>query len=201
MPKIDPRVDAYVAKAPEFAKPILVHLRKLVHQACPDCEETIKWGVPSFDYKGPFCSMASFKAHAIFGFWKTALIADPKGVMVREGMGSLGRITSLKELPSDKVIKDLIKSAVKLNDDGVKIEKPKKTTEKKELVIPDYLIKAIKKNKKAWFTFNEFSPSHKKEYVEWIVDAKSEETKERRMETMMEWLEEGKSRHWKYQKK
>jgi uncharacterized protein YdeI (YjbR/CyaY-like superfamily) len=200
MPKIDKRVDAYIAKAPEFAKPVLTHLRKLVHEACPDCEETIKWSTASFEYKGPFCGMAYFKAHCVFGFWKTALIPDPKGILVKEAMGCLGKITSVKDLPSDKVIKDFIKAAKKLNDDGVKLP-ARKPKEKKELVVPDYMLKAIRKNKKAFFTFEEFSPSHKREYVEWITEAKTEETRLRRMETMMEWLAEGKARNWKYQRK
>jgi uncharacterized protein YdeI (YjbR/CyaY-like superfamily) len=199
MPKLDPRVDAYIANSPGFAKPILIHLRKLVHKACPGCEETIKWGVASFDYKGPFCSMAAFKAHCIFGFWKTALIPDPKGILTREAMGSLGRITGLKDLPSDKVIMDFIKLAVKLNDEGIKLPAVKKKPAK-PLVIPDYFTKALKKDKKANATFEAFSPSHKKEYVEWITEAKTEETRERRMATALEWLGEGKARNWKYQR-
>src|ERR1041385_8201652 len=123
MGKKDKRVDAYIEKAKPFAQPILKHLRKLVHQACPECEETIKWSFPCFDYKGIFCSMASFTGHATFGFWKTALLKDPKGILdnKNDAMGSLGRITSLKDLPSDKVIIDFIKQAKKLNDDGVKL--------------------------------------------------------------------------------
>jgi uncharacterized protein YdeI (YjbR/CyaY-like superfamily) len=199
MPKLDPRVDAYIDKSPDFAKPILTHLRKLVHIAVPESEETIKWSVPSFDYKGPFCSMAAFKAHCIFGFWKTALIPDPKGLLTRQAMGSFGRITSVKDLPSDKVIMDFIKAAKKLNDEGVKLPPIKKTTAIKPLVIPEDFTEALKKDKKANATFEAFSPSHKKEYVEWITEAKTEETRARRMATALEWLAEGKARHWKYQ--
>ncbi len=204
MPKIDKRVDAYIAKSPEYAKPILKHLRKLVHTACPEVEETIKWGFASFDYKGPFCTMAAFKAHCVFGFWKTALLNDPKGVLSEkkdEAMGSLGRITSIKDLPSDKVIIGFIKAAKKLNDDGVKLPPRKKETAKKDLIIPDYMIKTLKKDKKAFAAFEAFSPSHKREYVEWITEAKTDETRNKRIATMLEWLAEGKSRNWKYQRK
>ncbi len=201
MPTIDKRVDAYIAKAAPFAQPILKHLRKIIHAACPDCEETMKWSIPSFDYKGPFCSFAAFKAHCVFGFWKTALIDDPKGILAENkdrAMGSLGRITDIKDLPSDKVITAFIKSAKKLNDDGVKLPARVKKTETTPLEIPDYFIKFLKKNKQAFATFEAFSPSHRKEYVQWITGAKTEETRNRRMQSAIEMMAEGKSRNWKY---
>ena len=206
MGKRDNRVDAYIEKAQPFAKPILTHLRDLVHKACPDVEETIKWSFASFDYKGPFCSMAAFKQHCTFGFWKYALMKDPKGYLGErfnkggEAMGNLGRITGMKDLPPDKVIIDLIKQAKKLNDDDVKLP-PRPKTEKKELVIPDYFTKALSKNTKALQVFEGFSPSHKREYVEWITDAKTEDTRNRRMDTALEWIGEGKGRNWKYERK
>ena len=206
MGKKDKRVDAYIAKAQPFAKPILAHLRELVHKACPEVEETIKWSFASFDYKGPFCSMAAFKQHCTFGFWKYALMKDPKGYLGErfnkggEAMGNLGRITGMKDLPPDKVIIDLIKQAKKLNDDDIKLP-PRPKTEKKELVIPDYFTKALSKDKKALQAFESFSPSHKREYVEWITDAKTEETRNRRMDTALEWIGEGKGRNWKYERK
>lgn len=123
MPKKDPRVDAYIEKAQPFAQPVLKHLRKLVHQACPGVEENIKWSMPAFEYKGPFCGMASFKQHAVFMFWKTALLKDPNGYLAAKttAMGSLGRITDKKDLPPDKVILDFLKQAKKLNEEGVKL--------------------------------------------------------------------------------
>lgn len=199
----DKRIDAYITKAQPFAQPILKHLRKLVHQACPEVEETIKWSFASFDYKGPFCSMASFKQHAVFGFWKSKLLKDPKGYLGERfnqggaAMGNLGRITTLKDLPPDRIILDFIKQAKKLNDDEKKLPtKPKKA--KKELVIPDYFLAAVKKNKKALVTFKEFSYSNKKEYVEWVTEAKTEETRNRRLETAIDWMAQGKIRNWKY---
>lgn len=206
MGKKDKRVDEYIQKAQSFAKPILKHLRKLVHEGCPEVEETIKWGMPSFDYKGPFCSMASFKQHCVFGFWKAKLIEDKQnylGAGVSEGgeaMGNLGRLTKPGDLPPDDVMIGFIKQAKKLNDEGVKL--PSKTAkEKKELVIPAYLTEILNKNKKAKETFDNFSYSHKKEYVEWITEAKTEATREKRMNTTIEWLTEGKAKNWKYERK
>lgn len=202
----DKRIDAYIAKSQPFAQPILKHLRDLVHKGCPEAEETIKWGFASFDYKGPFCSMASFKQHAVFGFWKSKLLKDPKGYLGErfshggEAMGNLGKITALNDLPPDAVIIGFIKQAKKLNDDGVKLpSKPKKA--KKALVVPDYFLTAVKRNKKAHATFENFSYSNKKEYVEWVTEAKTDETREHRLATTVEWMSEGKVRNWKYVKK
>lgn len=204
MPKKDPRLDLYISKSAGFAKPILMHLRELVHVACPDVEETIKWSFASFDYKGPMCSMAAFKQHCAFGFWKASLMKDKtltKNADSESAMGHYGKITSLKDLPSDKKIIAHIKEAMKLNDKGIKLPPKKVTKEKKEPVIPDYFLKQLKKSKKALTTFQAFSPSHKREYVEWITEAKTEETRYRRIETAIEWMSEGKSRNWKYIKK
>jgi len=206
MGKKDKRIDAYISKATPFAKPILTKLRELIHKGNPDVEETIKWGMPSFNYKGPFCSFASFKEHAVFGFWKYQLIKDPKGYLQEisnkggNAMGNFGRIKNLKDLPSDKVLINFVKQAKKLNDDGVKI--PAKLKKPKvDLVIPDYFTNALMKNKKVQEEFNNFSYSHKKEYVEWITEAKSEETRKKRIGTAIEWISERKSRNWKYTKK
>jgi len=206
MGKKDKRIDAYISKALPFAKPILTKLRELIHKGNPDVEETIKWGMPSFNYKGPFCSFASFKEHAVFGFWKYQLIKDPKGYLQEisnkggNAMGNFGRIKNLKDLPSDKVLINFVKQAKRLNDDGVKI--PAKLKKPKvDLVIPDYFTNALMKNKKVQEEFDNFSYSHKKEYVEWITEAKSEETRKKRIGTAIEWISERKSRNWKYTKK
>jgi uncharacterized protein YdeI (YjbR/CyaY-like superfamily) len=202
MPKTDKRIDAYIEKAQPFAQPILKHLRKLIHEGNPEVEETIKWGMPSFDYKGPFFSMAAFKQHAVFGFMKSELIKDPKGYLQErkaqggEAMGHGGRIESLKDLPPDKVMLDFIKQAKKLNDEGVKL--PRKIKPKVELVVPDYFMAAIKRNKAALKTFENFSTSQKREYVDWITEAKTDATREKRMDTAVEWMAEGKIRNWKY---
>jgi uncharacterized protein YdeI (YjbR/CyaY-like superfamily) len=197
----DKRVDAFIAKAQPFAKPILTHLRELIHKTCPDAEETLKWGMPSFMYMGEIlCGLASFKQHAILGFWKHSLLDDPKGVLSREGMGSLGKVYSIDELPSDRVIQSFIKQAMKLNEAGVKVQRgpQKKAT---ELEVPKDLSAALRKNKPAAAVFKAFSPSAKNEYITWLEEAKTEATRTKRLDTAIEWISEGKQRHWKYQKK
>lgn len=204
MPTTDPRVDQYIAKSAEFAKPILKHLRTLVHETCPDCEETMKWSFPHFEYRGVLCSMASFKEHCSFGFWKGALLESKEVNLQQMGetaMGHLGRITKLSDLPNKRVLTSLIKQAMKLNEDGTPIPRPKKPAAKRELIPPDYFMKALRRETAALKTFQGLSPSHKREYVEWVTEAKSEETRERRLATAIEWMSEGKPRNWKYVKK
>jgi uncharacterized protein YdeI (YjbR/CyaY-like superfamily) len=204
MPKKDKRIDAYISKRAAYAKPVLEHLRKLIHKGCPEADETIKWGMPSFDYKGPLCSFAAFKEHAVFGFWKAAIMKD-KDVLLnsetRTAMGNLGRIRSMKDLPKDEVILEWIKEAKKLNDDEIKLPKDKPKHPKKEIPMPADLKRALTANKKAKEVYDKFSPSHKREYLEWITEAKTDETRNRRIETTIEWLKEGKPRNWKYMKR
>lgn len=206
MEKRDLRIDAYIAKAQPFAQPVLKKLRTLIHEGCPEVKETIKWGMPSFEYKGPFCSFAAFKQHAVFGFWKGALIKDKNNFLKErasqggEAMGNMGRVTSMDDLPPDKVILDFIKQAKKLNDDGIKLPSRAKK-EKPPVVVPDYFITALKRSKKALANFEVFPPSHKREYVLWITEAKTEATREKRMETALEWIAEGKGKNWKYERK
>jgi uncharacterized protein YdeI (YjbR/CyaY-like superfamily) len=205
MSKKDPRVDNYINKSQEFARPILNHIRELVHKGCPGVSETIKWGFPHFDYKGIVCSMASFKSHCAFGFWKGNLLKGMPGDMEKIGetaMGQFGRITSLKDLPKDAVILDLVRQATKLNEGGIKRTEPLKSrTAKKGLEIPDYFMQAVRKNKKALATFEQFNLTNKKEYVEWVTEAKTEETRNSRLKTSVEWMSEGKIRNWKYARK
>jgi uncharacterized protein YdeI (YjbR/CyaY-like superfamily) len=193
MGKKDPRVDAYIAKSADFAKPILKHLREIVHKGCPDVEETIKWGMPAFDYKGILGGMAAFKAHCAFNLWKGSLL----GAKNRDAMGQFGRITAISDLPKDSVLLGYIQEAARFNAEGVKVErKPKES--KKALKTPPDLASALKKNSKARATFEGFSPSHKREYVEWLTDAKTQETRKKRLGTAIEWMAEGKPRMWKY---
>jgi hypothetical protein len=195
----DPRVDAYIKKAAPFAQPILVHLRDVVHRACPDVVEGTKWSSPHFDYKGIFCSMAAFKAHCMFGFWKHALIEARLSSADRQALVQVGRMTSVDDLPDDRALVRIIQTAATLNDDGIKVTRaPAKT--KPPLKVPTYFITAVKKNKKALAAFSEFSPSHKREYVEWVTEAKTDDTRVRRLSTAVAWMAEGKSRHWKYER-
>lgn len=195
---IDKRIDAYIEKSADFAKPILRHVRELIHQACPDVTETLKWGMPSFEYKGLLCGFAAFKHHCTFSFWKHSLLEDKALPKERTGIGSFGRMTSLKDLPSDRTLKKLIHDAMKLNEDGISVKRP--VSKKKALVVPDILKNALKIDSRAEETFNNFPPSCKREYVEWITEAKTDATRERRLATTLEWLVEGKRRHWKYEK-
>jgi uncharacterized protein YdeI (YjbR/CyaY-like superfamily) len=193
----DPRIDTYIAKSSEFAKPIMSHLRNAVHAACPEVEETMKWSHPHFLYKGMLCSMASFKGHCAFGFWKGSLVLG-NNAPPEQAMGSFGRITRLEDLPSKKVLTGYIKAAMKLNDDGVKAPTRLKSKAPKEVVVPDDLASSLGANKKALAAFEKFSPSHKREYIEWITEAKTEATRSRRLTTAIEWMAEGKPRNWKY---
>ncbi len=206
MAKKDKRVDAFIAKSQPFAQPILKHLRKIVHEACPDVEENIKWGMPAFEYKGPMAGMASFKAHAVFIFHKGDIMKDPKKILSPKSnqggtsMGNFGKLTSLKDLPGDKTLIDYIHQAMKINDAGLK--SPTKTKKAATpLQIPDYFLKELKKNKKAFTVFEKFAPSHRNEYILWITEAKTEETRNKRMSQALEWIAEGKGRNWKYEKK
>lgn len=201
----DKRIDAYIEKSADFAKPILKHFRELVHKTCPDVEETMKWSFPHFDYKGSaICSMASFKQHCAVSFRKASLMKSADTLVAKakteEAMGHLGKITSVKDLPKDAVLAKYIKEAMELNDKGIKLSVKTKPAVKKELEIPEYFMKALKKNKAALKTFEGFSNTNRKEYVTWVVDAKTEVTRNSRLETAVEWMSEGKTRHWKYAK-
>jgi uncharacterized protein YdeI (YjbR/CyaY-like superfamily) len=198
MAKKDPRVDAYIGKTAPFAQPILKRLRKIVHAGCPEVEETIKWQFPFFDHKGAMCFMAGFKNHCTFGFWKGSLVFGSTKAK-EAAMGQFGRITSLKDLPSEKVLVAHVRKATALNEKGVK--GPTRAKPKKSLTIPDYFTAALKKNAKARKTFEAFSPSNKREYVEWVSEAKREETRQERLKTSIKWLAEGKPRNWKYMPK
>jgi uncharacterized protein YdeI (YjbR/CyaY-like superfamily) len=195
----DPRIDAYIAKSADFAKPILTHLREVVHAACPDVEETLKWSMPTFMHHGIICGMAAFKEHAAFNLWKGSLIVGNDGD--RAAMGQFGRITKLSDLPSKKLLTGYIKQAVALNENGVKTPKIRKPGLERRTVAatpPPDLVDALAANAKARATFDAFSPSHRKEYIEWIVDAKRAETRERRVREAIAMLAEGKTRNWKY---
>lgn len=197
MPTLDPRIDAYIAASPAFAQPILTHLREVIHAACPDVEETMKWSRPHFQYKGMLCQMSAFTAHCALGFWRGAILFPE--LAEKESMGHFGRLASVKDLPSKKELTAVLKRAMKLNDEGVKAAtRPKAAPE--ALVVPDDLATALKANKAAQKVFNAGSASFKREYVIWIDEAKTEATRLRRMGQALAWLAEGKARNWKYEK-
>jgi uncharacterized protein YdeI (YjbR/CyaY-like superfamily) len=194
----DARVDAYIEKSADFARPILAHLRGAVHEACPDVDEAMKWSFPHFLYKGMLCSMAAFKEHCAFGFWKGALIVGKGEGEGEQAMGQFGRITRLSDLPSKAVLRGYIKEAIRLNEAGVKAPSRAKPKTPRELVVPDDLASALRGNPRARANFDNFSISHKREYVDWITEAKTQATRTRRLETAIEWMAKGKSRNWKY---
>lgn len=195
-------VDTYIAKAAPFARPILETIRDYFHKACPDIEETMKWGFPHFQYKGIVGSMAAFKKHAGFGFWKGQLMDDPHGIFKGVGNTSMvgSKIESVSELPSEKVMLQYIRQAVALNESGVKVPRARAAKPAASVKPPDYFMATLKKNKKALATFEAFSPSNRKEYVEWVTEAKQAATRVKRLETAIAWMAEGKPRNWKYMK-
>ena len=191
----DPRVDAYIEKSAEFARPILTHLRTLVHEACPQAEETLKWGMPTFVHHGILCGVGAFKQHCTFGFWKHKLVVGAG--RYDDAMGQFGRITKLADLPPKKELVGYIRKAAQLNEQGIKPARARPKP-RPEASVPDDLAAALKRKRKAAAAFAAFSPSQRREYVEWIVEAKREETRSKRIAQAVEWIGEGKPRNWKY---
>lgn len=202
MPTTDKRVDAYIARSAPFARPILSRLRSLVHRGCPGAVETIKWGFPHFEHHGILCSMAAFKGHCTFGFWKARLLDDPSGALApsEEAMGQLGRIAGRDDLPSDRVLLALIRQAATLNERGVRRPRARRAGTAAAPRTPADLLRALRARPSALAAFRAFPPSHRREYVEWIVEAKRVETREKRIRTAATWLSQGKVRNWKYEK-
>ena len=195
--KTDPRIDAYIDRQAEFAKPILRHLREAVHAACPDCEETLKWSSPTFTYKKEMLAgMAAFKAHATFGFWKGSLVVG-EGETQLSGMGQFGKLTSIDDLPPRDKLEELVRKAMKLTDEGVKA--PRNKHPKEPFTVPQDMRAAIDAVPSAKATFDAFPPSCQRDYVEWITEAKRDETRTKRLAQTVEWLAEGKRRNWKYE--
>jgi len=195
----DPRVDAYIAKSASFARPILEHLRALVHEACPTVDESLKWSMPFFSYKAaPMCMMAAFKQHCSFGFW---LSKEVTGGSDEDGMGQFGKLASLKDLPPDRQLSAHLKKAMALNEAGVKKARPKAAA-KPAPTLPDDLaaLLAQKKHAAARKAWESFPPGAQREYVDWIAEAKTDATRQKRLATTQEWLAEGKRRNWKYEK-
>ena len=202
--QIDPRVDTYIEKAAPFAQPVLTHLRNLVHQACPRATETVKWGMPFFLQQSiVLCHLAAFKQHCAFGFWGPEMkkVLATNGLVSSKAMGSLGRITSLRDLPADRLLLRYMSQAAEFVESGQRKKsidrKPKAA--KPHVRVPVELSAALKKNKLAAKAFERFSPSCRREYVEWISAAKRPESKERRVVQAVEWIAQGKSRNWKYE--
>jgi uncharacterized protein YdeI (YjbR/CyaY-like superfamily) len=197
----DNRVDEYINRSPDFARPILTHLRELVHKGCPEAQEAIKWSTPAFLYRDKILfSMAAFKMHCRFIFWRPeiAAMARKTGAAADDDGAVVGKVSQISELPADKELLTYIRLARRLAEEGAPNPMRKKSAPKPELEIPAEFAAALKKNKAAAKTFEAFAPSHRREYIEWIGDAKRDETRQKRIATVLEWLAEGKSRNWKY---
>ncbi len=196
--------DAYLAEAAPFAREILTYLRAMVHETCPEITETIKWGFPHFEYHGAvLCSMAGFKQHASFGFRLGKEIEQSLGRMVindKTGMGNFGLLRSLNDLPHADVLRSYLLEGMRLIDKGVKATRPKQEVDD-QIFVPMYLAKAIAENEKVRSVFDSFSPGKRKEYIQWITEAKTEETRLKRLGQALEWIAEGKSRNWKYERR
>jgi uncharacterized protein YdeI (YjbR/CyaY-like superfamily) len=189
----DPRIDAFIAKAQPFAQPILTHLRALIHRALPQVEETIKWSRPAFVHEGRILGVfGAFKAHASFVLWK---MGEPTG-KEEDGMGQFGRLTRLADLPDDDELIRLIQHTASARESAP--PKPKKAP-RPELPVPEELIAAFADNLQAQKVWDGFAPSHRREYSEWIGEAKRPETRAARVAQAVEWIAEGKQRNWKYQ--
>lgn len=194
------RVDEYIARSAPFARPILRRLRATVHRACPEAVETIKWGFPHFEHRGPMCHMAAFKAHCAFGFHKPSLIVAPKGVLQRgrrDAMGHLGRIAKVGDLPSPTALAALIRQAALLNDQGVK--EPRARAPRAAIAPPRDFLVPLRASAAASATWKALPPSCRREYLEWIVEAKRTETRARRIATAVEWLAAGRRMNWRYE--
>jgi uncharacterized protein YdeI (YjbR/CyaY-like superfamily) len=209
---LNPKVDAYIAKARPFAQPILTHLRALIHKACPDVEEEIKWSRPFFLHRSTIlCNVSAFKEHCSFGFWGAEIgkVLKEDGVVPDGGMGSLGRITGVKDLPPDKQLLSYIRQAAVFiekgqGDNRIVVARRAEAhrvvkAPKAALEVPPEFTAALRRDRKATAAYAAFSPSCQREYIEWIADAKRPETRDRRIAQAVEWIAEGKQRNWKYQ--
>ncbi|MBD8872896.1 YdeI/OmpD-associated family protein [Rhodanobacter sp. DHB23] len=193
----DPRIDAYIAKSAEFARPILDHLRAVVHEACPEVEETIKWSRPFFTYRdATLCMMSAFKQHCSFGFW---LGKQVTGADAEDGAGQFGKLTSARELPPRKALVAFVRKAMALNETGVKTTRAKAGSKPPPTPPEDFTaLLAQRKHAAARKVWENFPPGSQREYIDWIVEAKTDATRQKRLATTLEWLAEGKRRNWKY---
>jgi hypothetical protein len=196
MATTDPRIDAYIAKQGDFARPILTWIRAQMHAASPDIGEAIKWGMPFFTYQDrPLANMAAFKAHASFGFWDRAGMATGKE---GEAMGQYGRLTSLADLPPEAEFCALVQAALAPIAAG---DAPKRVrgAPKPDLPVPDALAQALADDALATATWDGFPPGCRREYSEWIGEAKRPETRDKRVAQTIAQLREGKKMNWKYE--
>jgi len=205
--RFNPQFDEYQEAASDFAKPIMAHLRELVHKQCPEVVEEIKWGIPHFDYKGEMlCIFAAYKNHCSFSFWKESLMSDERlkaNPELKAAKRFMGKLTSLSDLPSDGELIAFVEEAMALNDKGVKLalRQDSKAAKAAEIVIPDAFAEQLSRHAQANEVFQGKSASFRKEYVVWIADAKTDQTRQKRIDESLVWIAQGKGRFWKYEKK
>jgi hypothetical protein len=194
----DARIDAQIKNAAPFARPILERLRAAVHAGCPEVVETLKWSRPSFEHHGLLCGMAAFKAHCSFGFWKHSLLVERAGSKALE---RLGRLTDASQLPPRATLVRFVRLAAQLNEEGARAPRARRAKPRPPPKVPADLARALARNARAKSYFATLSPSHRREYIEWLTEARQAQTRERRLQTTLQWLSEGKPRHWKYMRR
>lgn len=203
MSQFNPKFDEYIANSADFARPIMEYLREIIHETCPAVEEVIKWGIPHFDYQGDMmCILAGYKHHCSFSLYKAELMANPKlkeNLKPEQKMGNMDKLKSLADLPAKETLVAYIQEAMALNENGIKKKKPKAETPR-AVKVPDYFQECLDAHPLAKEVFESKSPSFRKDYVVWIVDAKTEATRQKRIEQSLEWIAEGKGRFWQYKK-
>lgn len=196
----DPRIDAYIAGAPDYAQPVLHELRARIHRHCPQVEEAIKWRSPYFLCDGMLGGMAAFKHYCSFGFWREKALLETIEPRLKDTLARLGRFNHIEALPADSEFGELIQAALRLNRQPSSRPSARKPAQPRPVEVPAELAAALRSHALARATFEAFSPSHQREYCEWIAEAKRPETRERRLKQALEWLAEGKSRNWKYER-
>ncbi len=204
-PARSPEVDAYIEGAQPFAQPLLTHLRKTIHRVVPEVGEAIKWSMPFFLYRGIIlANMAGHKGHASFGLWGKEVTATlrERGIAAGGTMGSFGRLTSLDDLPPTPELESHIRAAAALVAEGTRTRSIQRIAKpaREETALPEALVQALETNKVAAEKFARMSPGCRREYADWIADAKREETRTKRVITALEWITEGKGRNWKYER-
>ena len=193
----DPRIDAYIAKAQPFARPILEKVRNRVHAVVPDVEEAIKWSMPAYTLGGKIVLItAAFKAHTALNFWRGQELRGEAANA--NAMGQFGKIGSVDELPPDAELDRLISEVAELAKAAPAPRKAKHDPKPAPGLHPEFAA-ALAKAPKAKAALDGFPPSAQRDYFEWISEARQDATRQKRIATAVEWLGEGKRRHWKYQ--
>lgn len=189
-------ITAYIEKAtPEF-KEVMIALRSVLNNPNFDIKEDWKWGAPNFNNEGMICWLAHFRNHVGMNFFKGTLIKDKYNLFThyREEKGNRQlKFSDINQIIPEQ-IEYYIEEAIKLNQENIKVVKKEIDTS-----LPLDLETELNNNPKAKMFFESLAPSYKRDYIEWIEEAKREATRTKRLATTMEWLSEGKKKNWKYE--